>query len=93
MTNYDLVIMCHPKDELKLQYSLESCIKFLNPQPENIYVVSPTKLCEPPVINILDEDAIAIKKEDIKFKRNNWIYQQFVKTLLKTINIFALTAI
>tara|TARA_B100000497_G_C7651336_1_gene391902 strand:+ start:160 stop:882 length:723 start_codon:yes stop_codon:yes gene_type:complete len=79
MVNYDLVIMCHPKDEIKLQYSLESCRKFLEPQPENIYVVSPIKLCDSPVINILDEDAIRIKKGDIKFKRNNWIYQQFVK--------------
>ena len=80
MVNYDLVIMCHPKDEIKLQYSLESCRKFLEPQPENIYVVSPVKLCEPPIINILDEDAILyIDKEDIDYKRNNWIYQQFVK--------------
>jgi hypothetical protein len=79
MVNYDLVIMCHPKDEVKLQFSLESCRKFLEPQPENIYVVSPIKLCDSPVINILDEDAIRIKKDDIKFKRNNWIYQQFVK--------------
>lgn len=37
---YDVVIKAHPKDYFKLDLVIES-IKYLNPQPENIYILSP----------------------------------------------------
>ena len=42
--NYDLIIPCHPKDYFKLKYCISSCVQFLNPKPQNIYIVSPNEL-------------------------------------------------
>jgi len=38
--NYDVVIKSHPKDYHKLELVVDS-IKYLNPQPENIYILTP----------------------------------------------------
>lgn len=38
--NYDVVIKSHPKDYYKLDLVVES-LKYLNPQPKNIYILTP----------------------------------------------------
>ena len=77
--NYDLLMLAHPKDYTKLEYSINSCMEFLNPKPDNIYLVSPTEITSDKIQHIPDEDALPIDCQDIKFKRKNWIYQQFIK--------------
>ena len=76
---YDLIVLAHPKDYIKLQYGLNSCMEFLFPKPENIYVVSPSEICSDKITHIFDEDAIPVKLDQINFKRQNWIYQQLIK--------------
>lgn len=77
--NYDLIIPCHPKDYIKLEFCLSSCLEYLSPSPQNIYVVTPEKFEAQNVQCVIDDDAIPIKREDIKYRRNNWIYQQLIK--------------
>lgn len=80
---YDLIIPCHPKDYFKLRYCINSCIEYLNPQPENIYIVSPHKFSfdgqQLPIHSIEDKFAIRTDIDNINFNRKNWIYQQFIK--------------
>ena len=76
---YDLIIPSHPKDYVKLQFCLNSCLEHLNPSPENIYVITPDGLGGSVATGIKDEDAIQINKATIKYRRSNWIYQQLVK--------------
>jgi hypothetical protein len=81
--NYDLIIPCHPKDYFKLKYCISSCVEFLNPKPQNIYIVSPNEFSftspSIPIHSIQDEFAIRTDINDINFQRKNWIYQQFIK--------------
>ena len=77
--NYDLIIPCHPKDYTKLEFCLNSCLEYLLPNPDNIYVVTPEKFQVEQIQCITDDEAIPIKKEDIKYRRKNWIYQQLIK--------------
>ena len=77
--NYDLVVLCHPKDYVKLEFCISSCLRFSNPKPDGIYIVSPDEIRSEDIIHIHDDDAINIKKEDIKYRRPNWIYQQLIK--------------
>ena len=37
---YDVVIKSHPKDYYKLDLVVES-LQYLNPQPENVYILTP----------------------------------------------------
>ena len=76
--NYDLVVLCHPKDYVKLEFCLSSCMRFFSPKPDGIYVVSPDELQGESVFHVLDDEAISITKEDIKYRRPNWIFQMFV---------------
>ena len=80
MTKYDVIILSHPKDYVKISFCLGS-LRFLNPPPQNIYVVSPHLLKIDGVTCMKDEDAIFVKVNDIKFHRKNWIYQQLIKLL------------
>ena len=77
--NYDLVVLCHPKDYVKLEFCINSCLRFSNPKPDDIYIVSPDEIRSEHIVHIYDDDAIEIKKENIKYRRPNWIYQQFIK--------------
>ena len=76
--NYDLVVLCHPKDYVKLEFCISSCLEFFNPKPEGIYIVSPDRVESEGLIHIYDDEAIAIKKSDINYRRPNWIFQMFV---------------
>jgi len=76
--NYDLVLLCHPKDYVKLEFCINSCLEFFNPKPDGIYVVSPHVIESPAITHIHDDDAIGIKKTDINYRRPNWIFQMFV---------------
>ena len=75
---YDLVILCHPKDYVKLEFCINSCLEFFNPKPDGIYIVSPDKFESDQVFHVSDDEAIPIKKEDINYRRPNWIFQMFV---------------
>ena len=80
---YDLLIPCHTKDYIKLKHCLNSCLNFLNPKPDNIYIVSPSEILfkseSLQIYNVLDNLAINIDINNIKYQRKNWIYQQFIK--------------
>ena len=76
---YDLVILAHPKDYIKISFCLRACLKHLEPKPEETYLVTPDGISiSEDVISIKDSDTINIKAEDIKHKRRSWIFKQFV---------------
>jgi len=75
---YDLIVPAHPKDYVKLDFCLNSCLEYFNPKPENIYVITPDGLEGNIITSIKDEDAIQISQSDIKYRRPNWIFQQFI---------------
>jgi|TARA_R110000822_G_scaffold58664_2_gene146626 hypothetical protein len=75
---YDLIIPAHPKDYVKLQFCLGSCLEYLNPSPENVYIITPDGISGQGLISIKDDHAIPIKQSDINYRRPNWIFQQFV---------------
>lgn len=85
---YDLIILSHPKDYIKIPFCMSSCMEHLDPKPAKIYLVTPDRLIvskefsmAPPqkVTSVKDCDAINIEVGNIKYRRQNWIYQQFVK--------------
>jgi hypothetical protein len=78
---YDLVIPCHEKDFVKLKYCIQSCILFLNPEPEKIYVVSQRPFTHniENIVHVYDHHAIRTNINSIDYHRKNWIYQQFIK--------------
>lgn len=80
--NYDLLILCHPKDYVKLNYCIDSCVRFLNPLPENIYVVSPDHMqgvaLGKKIIHVFDDHAIPVTKSDLNYRRSNWIWKMMV---------------
>ena len=78
---YDLVIPCHEKDFVKLKYCIQSCILFLNPEPEKIYVVSQRPFAHniENIVHVYDHHAIRTDINSINYHRKNWIYQQFIK--------------
>lgn len=75
---YDVVIPSAVKDWVKLPYCVRG-LEQLNPQPENIYVISSSEVKIPGTTYIHEDDATPIKKEDLKCYRPNWIYQQLLK--------------
>lgn len=81
--NYDITMKCHRKDYYKLQLVLDR-IKLLNPQPQNLYIVSPNDNIDIEtnykfkVINILDKDVYPkIDKKKIAY-RPNWVWTNLV---------------
>jgi len=76
--NYDLLVLTHPKDYVKLQYCLNSCMEFLNPKPDNIYMVSPNEIVCDKITYIPDDKAIPVTKDQIKYRRANWIWKMLV---------------
>ena len=76
---YDLLILSHPKDYVKLNYCVDSCVRFLNPPPERIYVVSPDYLegvaLSKNINHVFDDEAISVKKTDLNYRRFNWIWK------------------
>lgn len=76
---YDLIIPLHEKDLVKLFYCDESIEKNFSIKPQNKYIVSNVKINYKDYIWIPDEEAIPIKKSEINFNRQNWIYQQIIK--------------
>lgn len=67
--SYDVFIPVAKKDEHKLRFCVES-LKYLNPQPDNIFVVG--EFYERTVLNLN-------KNAATNFRRPAWIYQQFLK--------------
>lgn len=76
---YDLVISSHPKDHIKLKYCYGSIKQHFDVQPDNKYVVSPTRVEFEDFIWIHD-DELPVRKDQIHHVRPNWMFQQFVKS-------------
>ena len=76
--NYDAIILSHPKDYNKIKFCYQS-LEYLEPKPQNVYLVTPNKIHVDGLISISDEESIPINISDIKYKRPNWIFQQLIK--------------
>ena len=80
---YDLLIPAAPKDYSKVPFVVESARQHLNPQPENIFVVSPTPL---EIAGVTWKDEQEVMPLDplaaTMVPRPRWIYQQFIKLFL-----------
>jgi len=75
--NYDVVIFSGLKEVHRLELTVESISK-LNPQPENIYVVTPEpQRVSIPNIQVFSDDEVL--KLERKGERKNWIWQQCAK--------------
>jgi hypothetical protein len=77
---YDVVIKSHPKDYFKLGLVVDS-LKFINPEPENIYILSPdgfypkNTIFDSKIIYISDDQVTPfIDRNKLKQRPNwNWI--------------------
>lgn len=90
MQNYDVVIKAHPKDYYKLPYVIDS-LKYLDPQFENIYLVSsdgyaPQCSFTDLIIPVKDSEALPVIDKTKFNYRYNWcwvnmlsITQEFTK--------------
>ena len=76
---YDAIILSHPKDYTKIYYCLES-MRWLNPLPDNIYLVTPDRATSDNFVCLTDSEVIDLDISEVKFSRPNWIYQQLIKT-------------
>ena len=78
---YDILILASQKDYNKLNFLCKS-IKNLNPQPENICIVSPTEIINKKenFLYFLDDEVLKIDRDKFKH-RPNWVSQQFIKLL------------
>lgn len=74
---YDLVVPTATKDYLKILHSVPRMQQFLNPAPENIYIVAKHKINIGTFIH--EDEILPIKVSDIKYRRAPWIYQQVIK--------------
>lgn len=78
MFEYDVMIPVANKDYVKVPYCVEG-LKYLDPAPEKVFLVSSRKLKIEGCEWIDEREAVDIKLEDISYRRNNWIYQQLIK--------------
>lgn len=76
---YDLIIPVAQKDYVKLPICIERCRQYLNPQPENIYVVAKNVIKLEGTQFVQEESVFKFGPRDIRYRRPNWIYQQVVK--------------
>lgn len=72
--NYDVIIPAGKKDVHRVPFCVAS-LKYLNPQPQHVIVVTPDpSLVNIPFISVIADDNV------FKFaKKGNWVFQQFVK--------------
>lgn len=75
---YDVVIPCHSKDYAKLPHCIERIKKYLNPQPELIYIIGNIPVDLPGCVFCHEEEVLDIDKRTINY-RPGWIYQQLLK--------------
>lgn len=75
---YDVVIPSGRRDVHRVPLCVES-LKYLDPQPENIYVITPdpSMVATGLPIQVLSDDDVF--KFDRKGKNPNWLFQQFIK--------------
>lgn len=80
---YDILIKSHPSDYSKLKFCINS-IKYLNPTPENIYILTPTGYkpdntdFDDLIVTIKDEEATPlIDKNKINY-RPNWCWSSLI---------------
>jgi hypothetical protein len=70
---YDVIIPAGKKDVHRVPFCVAS-LKYLNPQPENVFIVTPDpSLVSLPVNVLADADVFKFTK------KGNWVFQQFVK--------------
>lgn len=86
--SYDVVIKSHPKDYYKLDLVVES-LRYLNPQPENIYILSPDGFYpkntsyDSKIIYITDDQVSPYIDRNKLNQRPNWNWINLV-TILQT---------
>jgi hypothetical protein len=86
--NYDVVIKSHPKDYYKLDLVVES-LRYLNPQPQNIYILSPDGFYpkntsyDSKIIYITDDQVSPFIDRSKLTHRPNWNWVNLV-TILQT---------
>ena len=81
---YDVIIKSARKDYNKLEYVVNSII-YLNPQPENIYIVSPDDFIPSRigqysriVKSINDDEVFPTSRREEIIYRKNWVFTQFI---------------
>jgi len=81
ISSFDILIVCHEKDYLKLPYVINS-IKFYIEGFDKIHIVSNSelKIDDDRVITHHENDILKVDLEKLKY-RPNWIYQQLIKLL------------
>jgi hypothetical protein len=86
---YDLVIPAAPKDYNKVKFCVTSAAQWLEPQPENIFVISPAPTH---VMSCGGQDVQWLRESEVLdldpractgFNRSEWIYAQFIKMFQK----------
>jgi hypothetical protein len=85
MRTYDVVIPAAPKDANKVKFLIASARKYLRPQPQNFYVISPVRIDIEGVQWYNDTEVLDLDPNQSRFRRPPWIYQQFLK-LFQTIS-------
>lgn len=82
MEKYDVLIVAHEKDFLKLKYLIKSIKDFIN--YKKIYIITNIEIdnkslnVDDDIIICYEETILKINKNKINY-RHNWIYQQFLK--------------
>lgn len=83
--NYDLLIPVAPKDSNKIDFTIRSAIQYLVPKPQTIYIVgqfnnSAGKVDNIPICVMNEQEVMPLDPTACnKFRRPQWIYQQFIK--------------
>ena len=75
---YDVLIPAAPKDYNKVPFVVES-LRYLEPQPQHIYVVSPDGIQVKDTIGYCDYEVLSLNPLQSKYYRPQWIFQQFIK--------------
>lgn len=75
---YDVLIPVAPKDYNKVPFVVES-LRYLEPQPQNIYVVSPDGIQVKDTIGYCDYEVLSLDPLQSKYYRPQWVFQQFIK--------------
>jgi hypothetical protein len=85
MLQYDLVIPAAPKDFNKIEFCITSAIKYLNPQPKNIFIIAPVQSHHEdfngiPILVMDEQEVLPLNpRACTKYYRSEWIYAQFIK--------------
>lgn len=90
---YDLIILATPKDYNKVKFCITSAVKYLNPQPQNFFIIYPDQddkiiINDTKVYCINEKKALDLDPHKCKgITRPTWIYQQFL-SLFQNVSVY-----